>query len=218
MGPDLESLYRLTRQKLVAAYHKKIDNPGDGKKVNPRVAYEALTGAAFTGTDVAAEYFMGALASSRSPDGDDDSAIQFVATLKAMSSSQLRLHYFIYRALNRILVESERRVNVPIGHEFNKENVYFFRCDLTGPVLNDLVTLYNRGLISSYNHKGSAKPSYVEANPTDYGVQLFATAHNKLIYWDVFDRFDFGDFEGLSLPRFAPTLEELYALEGNPTQ
>ena len=133
MGPDLESLYRLTREKLVAAYHKKIEDPGDGQKVNPRVAYEALTGAAFTGTDVAAEYFMGALASSRSPDGDDDSAIQFVATLKAMSSSQLRLHYFIYRALNRILVESGRRINVPMANEFRKESVYFFRRDLNGP-------------------------------------------------------------------------------------
>ena len=220
MGPDLEEVYKFTREKLLAAYTRKVGKSDDEQKINPRIAYDALTSAAFTGTDVAAEYFMGALASSRTPDGKDDSVIRFVATMKAMSSSQLRLHYCIYRALNKILVRAGRKVQLGIAQETQQLNVFFFRTELMGDVHSDLIALHNQGLLLAYEHRGSVPVHrrYVSATPTAYGIQLFAVAHNRLFHWDVFDGVDFGDFEGLSLPRFAPTLEELYALEGDPPQ
>ena len=218
MGPDLEEVYKFTREKLLAAYARKVGKPDDGEKINPRIAYEALTSAAFTGTDVAAEYFMGALAASRSPDGQDDSVIRFVATMKGMASSQLRLHYLIYRALNKILVKAGREVRLGIGGEIRQLTVFFYRTELMGDVHSDLIALHSQGLLNGYEHKGSVAlhRRYVSATPTIYGIQLFAVAHNSLVLWDVFHKVDFGDFEGLPLPRFAPTLEELYALKGGP--
>ena len=217
MGPDLENVYRLTREKLLSAYARKVGTSDDGQKINPRVAYDALTNAAFTGTDVAAEYFMGALASSRSPDGEDDSVIRFVSTIKAMSSSQLKLHYLIYRALNKILMKSAPTIRVGIANELRERKVYFFRVELMGDVHSDLIALHTQGLLSGYEHRGSVPlpQRYISATPTSYGIQLFAVAHNRSHLWDHIGVFDFGDFEGLSLPRFAPTLEELYALTGD---
>ena len=160
MGPDLEEVYKFTREKLLAAYTRKVGKSDDEQKINPRIAYDALTSAAFTGTDVAAEYFMGALASSRTPDGKDDSVIRFVATMKAMSSSQLRLHYCIYRALNKILVRAGRKVQLGIAQETQQLNVFFFRTELMGDVHSDLIALHNQGLLLAYETQGiSARPS-----------------------------------------------------------
>ena len=50
---------------------------------------------AVTDDEVCAEYFGGILAASRTEDGKDDSAIQFVDCIKAMSAKQLHLHYAI---------------------------------------------------------------------------------------------------------------------------
>jgi hypothetical protein len=61
---------------------------------------------------ICAEYFGGILAASRSADGNDDSAIGYLNLIKSLSCSQLRLHYFIYTAFQKLLTEREESPNV----------------------------------------------------------------------------------------------------------
>ena len=42
---------------------------------------------------------------------------------------------------------------------------------------------------------------YVSANPTMFGILLYAAAHNRYDEWLEFDQTDFGDFEGIKLPQ-----------------
>ena len=84
----------------------------DGKTANVRVAHGVLTGGAFSDSEICAEYFGGILASSRTDEGRNDDAIQFVEVTKSLSSRQLHLHHVIYNRLNKLLVTNETQVNV----------------------------------------------------------------------------------------------------------
>jgi hypothetical protein len=85
MGEDLKKLYAKGRDKLISAAFWKVRNPDDGKQANIRVTRDVLWNGAFTEDEVCAEYFGGILASSRSEDGKDDDAIQFVDAIKSLS-------------------------------------------------------------------------------------------------------------------------------------
>ena len=71
----------------------KLDIVGrdDGKQANLGVSRDVLWNGAFSTESICAEYFGGILASSRSEDGKDDSAIPFVTDnaemIRAMVSS-----------------------------------------------------------------------------------------------------------------------------------
>jgi hypothetical protein len=117
IGEDLKKLYAKGRDRLVAAAYRKVEDPEDGKQANLRVTRDVLWNGAFTEDEVCAEYFGGILASSRSADGKDDDAIQFVDVIKSLSARQLRLHYVIYHSLNQIFVASGATVNVGQGLE-----------------------------------------------------------------------------------------------------
>ena len=126
IGEDLKRLYAVGRDKILIAGYKKIKNKEDGRKANLRVAQDVFWNGAFTDDEICAEYFGGILAASRSEDGKDDSAIEFVSVIKSMSSQQLRLHYFIYSGLNQILSRSNEQVNVAQGPEIQEERDLFF--------------------------------------------------------------------------------------------
>ena len=130
IGEDLKKLYAIGRDKILVAGYKKIRNPEDGKQANLRVARDVFWNGAFTADEVCAEYFGGVLAASRSNDGHDDNTIQFVSVIKSLSSSQLRLHYFIYSGLNQILSQSNKSVNVAQGSEIQARKIYFSQIEL----------------------------------------------------------------------------------------
>lgn len=71
-----------------------IERPG---QVNLRVLKNIWDEGRFVEDSFSAEYFGGILASARTKDGTDDSAIPFVSLVKSLSSHQLRLHFVIYR-------------------------------------------------------------------------------------------------------------------------
>ena len=237
MGEDLKKLYVSGRDKLIGAAYRKLPDPNDGKKANLRVVRDAFWSGAFTDDEICAEYFGGVLATSRSEDGKDDSNIQFLATIKSMSSSQLRLHYVIYTRLNQILCQSSDRINVADQDELNRKKVYFSTeelCYLGVRTDTDFNVLHRLGLLNSYRshheyikgdvaqfvvrepngiYSRSMAFSYSFVGPTIYGVLLLAVAHNRIgerNKWIVFDRERFGIFEGIALPElFAPTLDQL---------
>ena len=70
---------------------------GESGFVHPRVAFDVLERGSYVGGPLAAEYFGGLLAASRTPDGDDDAGVALTGILASMSQLQIRAHFIIYR-------------------------------------------------------------------------------------------------------------------------
>jgi hypothetical protein len=210
LGEDLKRVYASGRDRILAAGYNKIEDPNDGKRANLRVARDVLWNGAFSESEICAEYFGGIMASSRSEDGKDDSAIQFVDVTKSLSSKQLRLHYVIYNSLNKLLVSSGTRINVGMGTELGERKVWFASLELTSTlgltIETDLNILHRHGLISYYTMDthviGQKSLPFAWVSPNTFGVLLYACAHNSYDEWRDFDRSDFGEFEGIALPQY----------------
>jgi hypothetical protein len=219
IGEDLKNLYARGRDMILAAAYRKLrDDKGD-KKANLRVARDVLWSGAFTDEEICAEYFGGILASSRTEDGKDDHAVQFVDIAKALSSKQLNLHYVVYHSLNKLLTAAGQPINVGLGSELEPQKVWFSAIELKQNlelrIDTDFHVLHRRGLISDYRidfHDlgDRGKFPYVFVGPTSFGVLFYAVAHNNLDQWLSFDQTDFGEFPDISLPNYyARKLEDL---------
>jgi hypothetical protein len=210
IGEDLKKLYAKGRDNIISKAYKKIADPEDGKSANLRIAHDVLTNGAFTDEEICAEYFGGILASSRTDDGKNDDAIQFVDTIKSLSSKQLHLHYVFYNSLNRLLVQAGSPVNVGQSTEINGKEVWFSTVELVQLGLRidtDFNILHRQGLLSSYQTNAhpideKRRLPYAKAGPTTFGVFLYAIAHNRLAEWRSFDSVQFEDFDGISLPSY----------------
>jgi hypothetical protein len=224
IGEDLRKLYAKGRDKLITVAYRKIHDLNDGKQANLRVTRDVLWNGAFTEDEVCAEYFGGIFAASRSVDGKDDDVIQFVDVIKSLSAKQLRLHYVIYNSLNKLLVAARTPVNVGLDQEIHPKQAWFSSPELVETlslkIETDLNILHRQGLLHQYRtsahvvSQGVFLP-YTSANPTTFGILLYAVAHNKLEEWRSFDRKDFGDFPDIALPiNYAPTLDDLLKKTG----
>ena len=222
VGKDLRKIYIGGRDRIFSAAHRKIRNPDDGKQANLRVAHGVILNGACTEDEICAEYFGGILAASRSDDGRNDDAIQFVEVIKSMSSKQLRLHYVIYNALSKLLVSSSHSVNVGNGPEIEARQVWFVSLELAAlglQVDTDSNILNRLGLLSQYRYDTDKQDSkalpYLSANPTTFGVLLYAAAHNRFGEWRLYDRVDFGNFDEIVMPTcFAATKQALWQATG----
>ena len=223
IGGDIGKLYAKGRDNIVSAASRKIVDIDDGKRANLRVARDVLWNGAFADDDICAEYFGGILASSRSDDGKSDEAIQFVDVIKSMSSSQLRMHYIVYNSLNRSLVSTRENINVAQSNEIQNCELCFAALELDKEhglrVDTDPNVLHRVGLLWQYetgvhSQGGKALP-YLSVHPTTFGVLVYAAAHNRFDEWRTFSHVNFGDFDGIGLPRlYASTKGELAALVG----
>lgn len=219
VGEEIRRIYKAGREKILASAYRKLENPDDGKQANLRVAQDVLWNGAFTDDEVCAEYFGGILASSRSEDGKDDSNIQYSSVIKSLSSSQLRLHYLIYNVFNKMLVTRKMTLNVGQGHEVKKHSIWFSSRELMATYHIEAETglngLLQQGLVSAYKTKTRLNIDgiplyYCKANPTTFGVLLYAAAHNRMSEWRAFTKIDFGNFESIPTPQFfGATLDEL---------
>lgn len=225
MGDDLNRSYKANRDKLLAKAAKKVKDPEDGATPNLRVARDVVWNGAVTDDEVCAEYFGGLLASSRSPDGKDDSALIYVDCIKALSSKQLHLHYIIYTALQELLLRSGKAVNPAQGTEIGAQSVWIPLNYLNAMGLRpeiDLNVLHRQGLLSAYAtnvkvHGARALP-YMSANPTTFGVLLYAAAMNALPTWRQFGQAQLPSSPEIPIPAvFAPSLEELTKMTGLET-
>ena len=211
ISKDISSLYSKGRDKIVEFSTRKITNIDDGKQANLRVARDVFWGGSFTEEAICAEYFGGILASSRSTDGKDDSGIYYVDVIKSLSSTQLHLHYVLYRSLNKLLISdsSKNTLNVGQNAELNSVRLYFSVIELNSIGLSvdtDLEALYRKGLIHEYktdNHNFADSENktkilpYTMIVPTTLGIQLLCIANNLLTDWRLFPVKDFGDFQDI---------------------
>ena len=210
LGEDLKRVYAAGRERILTAGYQKIEDPNDGKQANLRVARDVLWNGAFSESEICAEYFGGIMAASRSEDGRDDSAIQFVDVTKSLSSSQLRLHYVIYNRLNKLLASSGTRTNVALKSELDLRKMWFASMELVSrlglTIETDLNILYRHGLVSEYqtnNHTvGDKMLPHAMVTPTTFGILLYACAHNRYDEWREFNTVDFDDFDDIELPEY----------------
>ncbi len=77
----------------------RINNPG---AVPPRVLKAVLNEGSFYDDEIAAEYFGGVLASSRTGSSRDDRGARIAKTIDSLSTYQIRAHYLIYVTLRHL--------------------------------------------------------------------------------------------------------------------
>ena len=223
IGEDIKTLYQKGRDLILLKAFKKLKDPQDNKTANLRVARDVFWNGSFTDEAICAEYFGGILASSRSADGKDDSGIYYTDIIKSLSSHQLLLHYVIYRALNLLWNEKnfdKEKPNVGLMSDLAKYYIWFTTIELEKTyfidIEKDLIALYNKGLVGdSYEAKGyklenGAELPYTKVQPSTLGIQLYATANNRLSEWRNFTSVDFEDFSEIKNPKyFAFSIEDL---------
>jgi len=84
-------------QRIFEKAHSKLGNAVDAPgSVPPRVLKEVLDEGSFCDNEIAAEYFGGVLASSRTAIGRDDRAASYLKVISELFSYQLRYHYICY--------------------------------------------------------------------------------------------------------------------------
>lgn len=90
---NLDNIFRKATRKL----GNKIEQEGT---VSPRVLKHVLDEGRFCEDALAAEYYGGILASSRSVNGRDDRGVTLLAVIKDLSVYQLRFHFLVYSLFN----------------------------------------------------------------------------------------------------------------------
>jgi hypothetical protein len=95
MGDDLLAKYKNRNVQKVADLAANKGRGEDGS-IPPRVGGAVFDAASFAEDELVAEYLSGVLASSRSPDGKDDTGVSWAALVARLSSDQLKLHYLLY--------------------------------------------------------------------------------------------------------------------------
>ncbi len=209
IGKDLGKLYSVGRDRILNAAARKVDDLEDGKVANLRVAKEVLWSGSFSDSEICVEYFGGILASTRSTDGTDDSAIQFLQLIKSLSSNQLKLHYALYAKIRK---ESASFVGVNDDRDFiNQLEKKLFTVDIKEPAFKfsieletDLLILHQMKLLDFKLNvdlgpeKGNRQAFALTA--TKFGVMLFCAAHNKLRMWRTFQKIEFEMLSSVSLP------------------
>ena len=223
IGADLASLYEAGRDRLVNAATRKIADLDDGKCANLRVTRDVLWHGAFANNEICSEYYGGLLAASRSADGEDDTAIPFVNAIKSMSSMQVRTHYIIYWAFEKLLLARKGKGEELDLFELIKTEEIYLRSGLNAAI--DLQVLMQQGLVTAWQtgvtkvigadeHHSVALP-YLMARPTVFGATLYAGAHNQLEWWQAFGVRDFGTLHNVEPPKvYGASLDELIAATG----
>ncbi len=170
--------------------------------IPPRVAAEVFEKAQWADDEFVAEYLSGMLASARTPEGKDDSAVSWTALVGRMSADQLRLHYALYLAVRGRIVGTK----VENTSDWESKDVFVGYMDLLvkalawdgktfkARVVEAGVGLEREGLIGEMSHGseafwakhwspkvGKALPGeqsgFLMFRPTAAGAMLFLRAH-----------------------------------------
>lgn len=193
-----------------------LETPG---AVNPRVLKGVLDDGAFTEDEVAAEYFGGILAASRSDDSKDDRAVSVLATIRGLSSYELRLHYVFYQSLYKFVPKPHG--NLRDRDEIASLGIFIPRESLRG-ALQLPASEYEKVMVhalaglrrASLLNRGSYGEHYIKkdyldigdgfvAEPSLWGAQVFLWAHGRhdLNPNVILGGADLPDFPGVMLPQ-----------------
>lgn len=188
---NLEDVFFRSKEKL----GDEIDSPG---AVNPRILKQVMDEARYCDEKISREYFAGILATSRSKHSENDEGLQYIATVRDLSSWQLKLHYIFYQSLKREdnfknvslnMLDARRGLSMYIPmKELLKSMGFSEPIDaqyILAPTIHGLRRL---GLIGEYYRFGEKeliKQDYPDASedavilePTAFGAELLLWAEN----------------------------------------
>jgi hypothetical protein len=202
IGDGLKSFTEKRVQNLKRIFTRsseKMDKQGISTgSVPPRVLKNVLDEGSYVDNELAAEYFSGALAASKSNRSRDDRALTILKLLSSMSNYEIRLHYILYSAFRETFLNSDK---------FNVTDVnQSIQCELFFPIsqfigsfvleqgedintilehaLPGLATRNLIGQIYVYGRKEFLKKRFktvdnegIIASPSLLGAQLFLAAH-----------------------------------------
>lgn len=97
------------------AARKLGDKINEDSAVPPKVLKGIITEGAFCEDPIAAEYFGGVLASSRSGTPRDDRGAVLIALVSRLSTYQIRSHYILYTVVRDLFIGSELRIATTAG-------------------------------------------------------------------------------------------------------
>ena len=176
---------------IVEAAREKVQNKNAKVAPDLRVADSVFRSGGFIQDKMVAEYFGGVLASSCNDGGKDDSLIPYLVIVQSLASTQMKLHYLLYRALNHLMVESDAKssLNLRLQNNLRQLEMFFLAAELNQFGINldtDFAALHNQGLIRQYSY--GSKPlrdeiSYSSITPTTLGFQLYSVASGNIRNW-----------------------------------
>ncbi len=189
---NLGRIFRKAQTKL----GDRLDHPG---AVPPKVLKNVLQEGAFCDDELAAEYFGGVLASSRTEVGRDDRGAAFAAPTGRLTSYQIRSHFFFYTMVRVIFEGMDINIGVAEGRSdcrlFVPFNAYAAALDFSEAEDPGVITshvmfgLSREALIDGAFQFGDTehlKGSYPEADdpgllfaPSALGVELYLWAHGR---------------------------------------
>lgn len=167
-------------------------NPNDA--VPPRVLRDVLQDGSFREDEIAASYYGGILASSKSGISRDDRGAYLSSMINRLSTYQLRAHYILYSSVKNVFVDEPHNLQHTDGREACKlfipfDDYFAAMQPEEGENQDALIThvffgLSKESLIEPYFSYGSAehlKTTTIEKDgiifsPSTLGVELFLWA------------------------------------------
>lgn len=186
---NLDNIFRNAAEKA----GKRLNDPG---VVNPRVLKSVINEGRFREDTLSAEYFGGILAASRTSDGRDDRGAVLLETVNHLSCYQLRFHFVVYLAFNRLF--QREPINLGDAHELRTMKLFvplrtfsdvmrFEEGEVPGTILSHCLAglskecLIGEDCISGTKeflekHKYPAAEDGIVVSPTLHGSELFVWA------------------------------------------
>jgi len=183
------------------AEEKLKDKSNTNGSVPPRVLKHIIDDGSYVDNELAAEYFSGVLASSKSTISRDDRAITLLRTLNSMSTYEIRIHYILYRTYREIFIDfptfslSKSDVATKFLLFIPGDSLINALAIEEGEEINQILEhaipgLVNRGLIGG-NYRFGSEEWMKESNqkltgsglltcPSLLGAQLFLAAHGYI--------------------------------------
>lgn len=201
LGEEVKSLVQKCNVNLDNIFkkaYKKLGSRIDDKGiVSSRVLKHIIDEGRFCEDELTAEYYGGILASSKTSEGRDDRGVSYLATLKDLSTYQIRFHYLFYfliynlfkgSSLNISLDKHRRAMCIYIPDSVYIRAMEFSKDENPESILSHCANgLIKHGLLSNNNywygpldHVKEKIPAATEAGmmfePTPYGADLFLWA------------------------------------------
>lgn len=187
---NIERIFKKATEKL----GERIDAPGE---VPPRVLKTVIDEGSFCDDELAAEYFGGVLASSRTESGRDDRGARIAKVIESLSTYQLRSHFLVYSSIKHVFAKSGLLFNMdgrPKMKIFLPFSGYISAMEFNENESQQIGQLFNHiffglssdGLIENewrYGQKDNILDIYKEApeggiicQPSALGAELYLTA------------------------------------------
>jgi hypothetical protein len=189
---NVTRIFRSAQTKLGA----KLEREGT---VPPRVLKEVLQEGSFCDDELAAEYFGGVLASSRSEIPRDDRGASLARLVSRLTTYQLRTHYLLYSVIKTAFNGQNIIVNKPEGpgelatylprSSYSDGMELSPKEDLLVIIGHSMFGLYREDLLNRFisttkedlaeNYETEVEESGIIFQPSALGVELFLWAHGR---------------------------------------